>query len=120
MKVYFVIAALTAFLCASAAEIHGKVIKVYDGDTITVVDHLDKGKFRIRLAGIDAPEKGCPGDAEATEYLSKQILNKDVIIRYKSIDRYARPLGIVFATDGININDEMLRKGLVKKYKSKK
>ena len=40
-----------------AAEIKGKVVAVVDGDTVTVLDDLDKAKFRIRLSGIDAPEK---------------------------------------------------------------
>lgn len=117
MKIYLAVIALAMLsIIASAAEIRGKVIKVYDGDTITVLDSLDGGKFRIRLVGIDAPEKGQPGDAEATEYLSRLLLGKEVIIRYKAIDYYRRPLGIVYLPDDRNINSEMLKKGLVKKY----
>ena len=39
----------------SGAEIVGKVVGVSDGNTITVLDDLDKGRFRIRLAGFAAP-----------------------------------------------------------------
>jgi len=48
---------LTLLLCttATAAEIIGRVDGVHDGDTITIVD-ANKSQYRIRLAGIDAPE----------------------------------------------------------------
>lgn len=107
----------------SAAEIKGKVIKVYDGDTITVLDELDGGKFRIRLAGINAPEKGQPGDNEATAFLSRRLLGERVSVRYKAIDIYRRPLGTVWHK-GENISQLLLEKKLAVPYtrakKSKK
>lgn len=103
----------------SAAEIKGKVIKVYDGDTITVLDDLDGGKFRIRLAGIDAPEKGQPGDKEATAFLTQRLLGERVSVRYKAIDIYRRPLGTVWHK-GENISQLLLEKKLVTPYKSGK
>ena len=51
---------LVATLCwvatSTAADLHGKVVAVSDADTVTVLD-ADKHQHRIRLAGIDAPEK---------------------------------------------------------------
>ena len=116
-KSLFIVFAAAIMITVNAAEIKGKVVKVYDGDTITVLDALDGGKFRIRLLGIDAPEKGEPGDKEATEYLARRVMGKEVIIRYKAIDYYRRPLGIVYLPDGSDINAELLNVSLVKKYK---
>lgn len=42
---------------ATAQSLIGKVIKVYDGDTITILDSANQ-QIRIRLYGIDAPERG--------------------------------------------------------------
>lgn len=100
----------------SAAEIKGKVIKVYDGDTITVLDDLDGGKFRIRLVGIDAPEKGEPGDKEVTAFLTRRLLGEKVSVRYKAIDIYRRPLGTVWHK-GENISQLLIEKKLVTPYK---
>lgn len=117
MNIIIIVFLLSIFsLCG--AEINGKVIKVYDGDTITVLDDLDGGKFRIRLVGIDAPEKGEPGDKEATAFLTDRLLGQPVIVRYKTIDIYRRPLGIVWHK-GENISEVLLKKGLVKVYKRK-
>ena len=57
MKPLFLLSLLFLSLSLFSAEIIGKVVGVSDGDTITVLDNLDKGKFRIRLNKIDAPEK---------------------------------------------------------------
>lgn len=98
--------ALTLF----SAEIRGRVIGVYDGDTITVIDELDHGRFKIRLDKIDAPEKNQPFGQKAKHYLSSLIFGKDVLIKFKSIDRYGRILGVIFC-DGVEINLQMVQSG---------
>lgn len=103
-------------LSLSAAEIIGKVVGVSDGDTITVLDHLDKGRFRIRFHGIDCPEKSQDFGNVAKKYLSSLIFGKTVTIRYREIDRYGRIVGKVFL-DGTDINLEMLKAGLAWHYK---
>ena len=50
-----------------ADTLQGKVVKVADGDTVTIVDDNGK-KHRIRLAGIDAPEKDQPHDKESARF----------------------------------------------------
>jgi len=56
----------------------GKVISVYDGDTLTV-SNLDNQKVKIRLYGIDAPElKKQPYGRASRDYLQRLILNKTV------------------------------------------
>ena len=79
----------------SAGTITGKVVKVVDGDTVTMVD--DKGfKYRIRLAGIDAPEQGDqPYGKESTRGLRWLIHGKGITVEYSKYDRYGRIVGKV-------------------------
>ena len=79
----------------SAETIKGTVVKVVDGDTVTMVD--DKGfKHRIRLAGIDAPEQGDqPYGKESTKGLRWLIHDKGITVEYSKHDRYGRIVGKV-------------------------
>lgn len=76
----------------SAAEIKGKVVGVSDGDTITVLDDMDKGRFRIRLDKIDAPEKKQAFGNKSKQFLSSLIYGKNVVVRFNKIDNYGRVL----------------------------
>jgi endonuclease YncB( thermonuclease family) len=77
-----------------ANTLQGKVVKVADGDTITIVDDLGE-KHRIRLAGIDAPEKNQPYGDISTQGLNKLVSGKTVTIEYEKRDRYKRIIGKV-------------------------
>ncbi|MEN5058458.1 thermonuclease family protein [Sphingobacterium kitahiroshimense] len=57
MKNYFFIILFILPLCLISQTIKGKVIRVADGDTITILDSVNN-QLRVRLYGIDAPEKG--------------------------------------------------------------
>ena len=57
MKKLILFSLLLPLFSLFTAEIRGRVIAVSDGDTITVLDEMDQGKFKIRLDKIDAPEK---------------------------------------------------------------
>ena len=79
---------------ALADTLQGKVIKVADGDTVTIVD--DSGtKHRIRLMGIDAPEKNQPYGDVSTQGLVELVSGKTVTIEYEKRDRYKRIAGKV-------------------------
>ena len=77
-----------------AATLQGKVIKVADGDTITIMDNAGD-KHRIRLGGIDAPEKDQPYGEESTQSLLELTSGKTVVIEYEKRDRYKRIIGKV-------------------------
>jgi endonuclease YncB( thermonuclease family) len=79
---------------AWAITLEGKVVKVADGDTITIMDDSGK-KHRIRLGGIDAPEKNQPYGKESTQSLLELTSGKPVIIEYEKHDRYKRIIGKV-------------------------
>ena len=87
------LAALLALpLCASALE--GQVIHVADGDTLTVLDDQHRS-HKVRLAGIDAPERSQPYGRRAAEALSALAKNRRVIVSGGKTDRYQRRVGIV-------------------------
>jgi endonuclease YncB( thermonuclease family) len=115
MKKLLLLSLLLLSLSAFSAEIIGKVVGVSDGDTITVLDDMDQGKFRIRLDKIDAPEKKQAFGNKAKQFLSTLIFGKKVSIRFKSIDNYGRVLGIIYC-DGKEINLVMVQSGYAWHY----
>jgi endonuclease YncB( thermonuclease family) len=111
-----------AFLCllfftlvSFAEELIGKVIKVSDGDTITVLDSNNQ-KHKIRLKGIDAPESQQVYGDISTQSLSELVYDKEVLITWDKKDKYYRILGKVIV-DGRDANYEQLKKGLAWYYK---
>ena len=115
VKQLFLFVLLLLSLPLFSAEIKGKVVGVTDGDTIKVLDDLDKGLFRIRLDKIDAPEKNQAFGQKSKQYLSNLVFGKQVTIRYKAVDRYGRILGTVFC-NGVEINLVMVQNGYAWHY----
>lgn len=91
-----------------------KVLYVSDGDTVVVEDHGDKRK--LRLYGIDAPEKVQEFGLESKEYLHNKINGKYVYIDFISKDRYGRDISVIYL-DNENINELMVREGYAWWYK---
>lgn len=92
------------------AEFAGKVIDVADGDTITVLD-ANQQRHKIRLAGIDAPERGQAFGFRSKENLAKWIYEREAIIEERKKDRRGLLLGKVFV-DGHDAGLEQIRAGL--------
>lgn len=78
----------------SAKTIRGQVVKVADGDTLTLIDDR-KFKYRVRLLGIDAPERDQPYGKESSENLKWLVYGKRVTVEYSKHDRYGRIVGKV-------------------------
>ncbi len=86
---------LLALACtAHAVTITGRVVGVADGHTITVLD-ADKVQHKIRLAGIDAPEKKQAFGNRSKESLSDLAFDKTVNVETSKRDRYGRQIGKV-------------------------
>lgn len=100
---------------APACKLSGKVVSVADGDTITVLD-ADKKQHKIRMAGIDAPEKAQPFGTAAKKYLSDLVASKDVCIDWSKEDKYQRKVGKVLL-DGEDVDLKMVSAGLAWHYK---
>ena len=87
-----------------------KIIVVIDGDTVVAVDR--KGvQRRIRVHGIDAPEKGQRGSSEATAELKRLVLDKWVRVRWRGRDKHRRFLARLRCEDG-DVSALLVRAGL--------
>lgn len=122
MATIFLLANLVAVVNAASDTAHGpscavtgKVIKVTDGDTVKVLDAAKKTHI-IRLAGIDAPERGQPYGKAASKYLAKQINQKIVCITGSKRDRYRRLVGVIWYQNR-DINLAMVEAGYAWHYK---
>lgn len=88
---------LTSLLLVSAAyaeTLTGIVVGVSDGDTITVLD-AERQQHKVRLSGIDAPEKAQPFGQRSKENLSRLVFKKEVAVDWTKRDRYKRIVGKV-------------------------
>lgn len=99
---------------AELIELTGRVVSITDGDTCVVL--VDRQQIKVRLEGIDAPEKGQPYGTKSREHLAALIHEKAVSVVVSGKDRYGRSLGTVWV-DQDNINEEMVRSGLAWHYK---
>ena len=102
-------------LLVAAETLTGRVVKITDGDTVHVLDSA-KERHKIRLQGIDTPERKQPFGKKAKEYLSSLVAGETVQVDWNKRDRYKRIVGkIVY--QGQDINLEMVRAGLAWWYK---
>ena len=104
------------------ADFTAKVQRVVDGDTVHVIDKAGK-KFKVRLTGIDAPEKNQPYGLAATYKLTEILINKLVLLKSKpnngkpyTIDRYKRVLAKIIL-DGRDINLSQVLRGYAWHFK---
>ena len=116
LTVFVVCLCLSASLCADDPPMPftGKVVKVADGDTITVL--FDKTQHRIRLAGIDAPESKQAFGTRARQALADKVFGKEVKVVWKKRDKYKRILGNIYL-DGRWVNKEMVAEGWAWHYR---
>lgn len=100
---------------AIAADLHGKIVGVADGDTVTVLD-AEKHQFKVRLAGIDAPEKAQAFGQTSKKSLSDMIYGKQVEVTWDKQDRYGRIVGKI-SIDQIDVCLDQVRRGMAWHYK---
>src|SRR5204863_1110196 len=93
----------------------GRVVRIADGDTITVLDGSN-AQHRIRLQGIDAPESHQAFGTQSKKNLSELIFDKDVTVEYEKIDRYGRIVGKITLA-GTDIDLEQIKAGMAWHYK---
>lgn len=115
---HFIFTALLLALSFSgyAETITGRVVGIADGDTVTVLD-AQKVQHKIRLAGIDAPEKAQPFGNRSKVSLSDLAFDKMVTVESDKRDRYGREVGKVLV-DGRDVNLIQVERGMAWHYKA--
>ena len=96
MRFLFLNSTALLFLATTTlADVTGRVVAVTDGDTIKVPD-TEKVQHKVRLTGIDAPERGQPFGTVSREHLASLVAGKEVRVESDKSDRYGRILGKVW------------------------
>ena len=115
MRIALLFALLFACCLVQADTLTGRVVRVTDGDTIVVLDSTNT-QHKIRLTGIDAPERKQAFGTKSREHLSDSVAGKFVIVEYSKRDYYQRILGKVLLDDE-DMNLEQIEAGLAWHYK---
>lgn len=121
---YLAIAVCFLLAAQAQADLSGRVVAVTDGDTIKVLDNANT-QYKIRLTGIDAPERGQPYGAASREHLASMVAGKEVLVESDKKDRYGRILGKVWVQPGdcpscgktLNVNYAQLLAGMAWWYR---
>lgn len=100
----------------SAQVLSGKIVKIADGDTFTLLVN-NHDQVKVRLDGIDAPEKKQAFGNKAKQYLSSMIWGTPVTVKVLKKDRYGRSIGKVSTSRFKDVNLEMIKAGYAWHYK---
>ena len=96
--------------------ISGQVVKVHDGDTYDLLLE-DNTTIRVRMDGIDAPEKGMPYYKKAKQHLGNLCQGHTIKICTDNIDQYGRTISFSYLEDERELSREMLKAGFAWHYK---
>jgi endonuclease YncB( thermonuclease family) len=114
----FMVATILSVLFAAqvhAEILNGRVVGVADGDTVTVLD-ASRQQHKIRLMGIDAPEKIMPYGNRSKQSLSVLVFDRQVQVEYSKKDKYGRTVGKIIV-DGVDANLAQIKAGMAWHYK---
>lgn len=102
---------------AQAKTLEGKVVRIADGDTLTLLTD-SKTQIKVRLHGIDTPERKQPFGKGAKDALSAMVAGKRVRVEVTDKDRYGRTVGRIIGEGNRDINAELVRQGFAWWYRS--
>lgn len=108
LAIVAVLFSIVASVSFGADTVPAKIVGVTDGDTIKVM--VDTREMKVRLYGIDAPEKGQPYGQASTTVMKHLTTGRNITVRTMDQDRYGRTVALVYA-DGICVNEAMVRSG---------
>jgi endonuclease YncB( thermonuclease family) len=114
MRLLAAIIALAAIPSAAADPLTGKVVSVHDGDTVRVLD-ASNVQHKVRLDGIDAPERGQPFGTVARDRLAALVMGKAVTVHNEGRDKWGRTLGRI-EVEGQDVNHRMVADGMAWHY----
>lgn len=107
-KITFVILVFLLFSTSSYAWV-GKVVKIADGDTITVLNSNNE-QVKIRLYGVDAPEKKQEFGTKSKDFTADFCFGKEVEVQAVDTDRYGRTVGRIYHNNK-ELNIELVKNG---------
>jgi endonuclease YncB( thermonuclease family) len=109
LLLFFVLAAPAAW----GDTLYGRVVKVSDGDTLTLL--VEGKQLKVRLIEIDAPESKQAFGERSRKSLGEMCAGQQATVRYSSRDKYGRVLGRVHC-QGVDANSEQVRRGMAWVY----
>lgn len=108
IDIYMRLLLLLFFVSLFASVVNGaSVIRVIDGDTLVIDDYS-----KIRLYGIDCPERGQAGEAEAAQATFQLLDGQTIRLKKLYADRYGRAVAIVILESGNTLQEALLQKGM--------
>lgn len=110
----FVFVAFLLFIQPPVIVFTGRIVRVINGDSVVLLTE-DRQEVKIRLAGIDCPEKKQDYGQKATIFVRELCCNKVVRVCTAGTDVHDRILGILYV-DSINVNEALVRHGLAWHY----
>jgi micrococcal nuclease len=113
MRVALFFVLLLSLPGSALADFVGRVVKVSDGDTVTVL--LDNRQIKVRLDSIDAPEMKQAFGRRSQQSLSEICAAKTARVIDRGHDRYGRTVGVIVC-DGVDANSEQVRRGMAWVY----
>jgi endonuclease YncB( thermonuclease family) len=108
---------ISSFSTVLASDFSDSAVSMLDGDTIEVLHNHHPE--RIRLSGIDCPEKGQAFGKKAKQAASELVFGKEVTLQIHGKDKYGRTIADVILPDGTNVNHSLVKDGwcwLYRKY----
>lgn len=115
-KLVIAIFMLFASQIASAETFSGRIVAIADGDTVTLLDRM-KQQHKIRLSGIDAPERKQAFGNVSRQHLAGLVFDKQVTAYCPKTDRYRRAICTI-EVDGIDANLGQVAAGMAWHYKA--
>lgn len=109
MKRALILLAVWTLPAQAATELHGAVVSVQDGDTLTV--RIEGGERAVRLDGVDAPELGQPFGRSARRSLAELCRGKEAKVVERGKDGEGRMLASVHCGE-VDVNAEQVRRGM--------
>ena len=117
VALFIFIALCAVVLCFSIGNDEQERVRIHrviDGDTVTYKGSRGEEK-RVRLLGIDTPERGDKGYQEAKDYLSRRVAGQTVTLKKQGVDVYGRELADMYDKHGW-VNEDLLDEGYAEKY----
>jgi endonuclease YncB( thermonuclease family) len=99
----------------AAETFTARVVSVADGDTITILT-ADHRQVKVRLYGIDCPERKQPWGNRARQATTDAVMGKEVNVHPISTDRYGRTVALVAAPGREMLNSWLVKEGLAWMY----